>query len=462
MSIETFLESVEEFRHLDRATLGDLAERMELVEIAAGEMLLRRGDTGDRMFVIVEGEVEVPVMDARDRTRIVARLGPRDVVGEMALLTGMPRSADVVARTALRAYAIRQEDLDPMLRAQPTLARLLSRLLSRRLDQGVGIRQVGKYRVIRRIGRGGTAVVYAAFQEDLNRVVAVKMLSHTLAYDQAFRRRFQDEARTIAALNHPNVVQVHDMVEAYATFFIVMEMLTGKDLRSFLRRTGPLPPSKVVSIVRQIGGALRYAHERGLVHRDVKPANCSIDQRGRVKLMDFGLARKVSVEDRDKRVQVQQGTPLYASPEAARGRVVDGRADIYALGVMTFELLTGVHPFTGATSQDVLRAHVAVEPPDVCSIRPGIPAPLVEFIDGALVKDPDRRLTDWDAIDELLSDGGPTVEGPREERLVRIRFPRSAGDAVSRATSELEQNLADLPGVGVAWADLEAARSLSR
>jgi len=319
----------------------------------------------------------------------------------------------------------------------------------------VGIQEVGKYRIIRRIGRGATANVYGAFQQDLNRMVAVKMLNHSLAYDQSFKRRFQEEARTIAALNHPHIVQVYDMEQAYATFFIVMEMLIGKDLRTVQKHSGPLAPTTMVSILRQLSRALRYAHERGVVHRDVKPANCAIDDTGHVKLMDFGLASRVSMGDRRELQGAAIGTPRYISPEAAMGRPVDGRGDIYSLGVMAFELLTGRSPFDVTTSNDYLDAHVNQAPADICSIRTDLPDALVEFVDGTLVKNPDRRLTDWDSIDTLLRDTPQSQAITVDERMVRIRYPRSAAVEVDRATAVLEETFPEGTGVRIAWADLE-------
>ncbi len=401
--------------------------------------------------------MQVPLLDDRGETRLVARLGPRDIFGEMALLTGEPRVADVLAEDRVVTLALARESVEPLLKATPPLARFLTVLLGRRLDEGDGIKQVGKYRLIGKIGKGATAQVFAAVHPSLDRIVAIKMLSHALAFDTSFRDRFLQEARTIASLNHPNIVQVYDMEEAYATFFIVMERISGQDLQTLLENSGPLPPEKAMAVLYQVADALYFAHRRGIVHRDVKPANCAIDAYGRVKLMYFGIAHRVHPRSQEGRASIVEGSPRYMAPEAALGEPIDGRADIYSLAVVAYEMIMGEPLFSEPTLNRLLEAHVRKPPPDISRMRPQLPRGLAEFIRGGLVKDPARRLTSWPRILEMLKPEGMAIQvaaEPPGERIVRIRFRAVAEPQVEAAMERLEKALNGVEGVEVATGEL--------
>ena len=450
-----FLAGVDGFSALGPDELERLAERVVVREYTTGEHILRRGDVGDALHVIVSGDVRVPVTAPGGREMSVVRLGAGDLVGEMALLTGEPRNADVIAEGPVVAISIDRAVVEPILRAHPPLARLLTEILGRRLEGGGGIEWVGKYRLIGKIGSGGTSRVYRGVHGVLNRVVGIKMLSHSLAYDERFRDRFLQEARIIAELVHPNVVQVFDMESRYATFFIIMELIEGTDLASRLRKHGPLPVAEVLLVLRQLSSALAYAHGQGIVHRDVKPANCALDQTGTVKLMDFGIARHVAVGSTEVSKYVE-GTPYYVAPEAAMGRVVDGRADIYSLGVVAYELCTGRVPYDGETLQEVLAKHVKAPIPDVTALRSDLPEGLVSFIQGALAKSPDSRLSDFRRIASLLDVEGasPYEIVPRRTEVLTIRYPASASSTVQSAIGGLAHVLGSLEGVEIARAEL--------
>jgi serine/threonine protein kinase len=406
--------------------------------------------------VIREGSVRVPIRDSEGRLKFEARLGPGAIVGEIALLTGMPRTADVVAEDLVTTLSIDRGTLLPMLREHLPLARVLTELLGRRLEEGAGIDRIGKYKLLGKIGEGFSSKVYEALHDRLDRVVAIKMLSHSLAYDPKFHERFLDEARLIASLDHPRIVRVIDTESAYATFFLVMERLRGRNLRQVLSEDGPMRPMRAMRVLSQVGEALRYAHDRGIVHRDVKPANCSLDDQGEVKLMDFGISHRVERGQSD-RSKVVSGTPGYIAPEAALGKPVDGRADIYSLGVMAYEMVVGEAPYKADTVEKLLQAHVSDPLPDVDRVRPGLPAALSTFIQGALAKNPDDRLTDWDLVAPLL-DPKPSVldlgDEPMEERLIRLRYPGSARRDVVAACEALEDRMDEIEGGDVAWATL--------
>jgi hypothetical protein len=456
MSIAQFLSTVSGFSGIPPADLERIASSIEERRLQPGQLLIRRGDPGDAMFVLREGAVHVALLDAKGAERSVFRLGPGDLVGEIALLTGEPRTADVVADTEVTALVIQKAVLEPLLAEYPQLAGFLTEILGRRLEEGGGIERVGKYRLLGKIGEGATGKVYAALHPGLGRIVAIKMLSHSLAYNPTFRDRFLDEARLVAGLTHPNIVQVFDTEAAYATWFIVMEKLSGSDLAHLLKKHGALPPEQVARILGQVASALAYAHSRGFVHRDVKPANVAIEDHGLVKLMDFGLARPIAREPSADRATSIDGTPMYLAPETAMGQQPDGRADIYAFGVMAFEMLAGRLPFESSNVVELLKAHVRQPPPDLATLRPGLPPSLLELVRGTLIKKPDERLSDWDRIQRLLDlDAGEARVAPTKEAIVRVRFPPSAADRVERALQSFATELQQEPGVEVARATLE-------
>ncbi|MBN2493506.1 MAG: protein kinase [Deltaproteobacteria bacterium] len=437
MSIVDFLAGLPGFRSIDRSELERIASGVDLRTYGPGAHLIRRGDPGENMHVIMEGRVRVPIVDEHDAAKTVFFLGPGEVVGEMALLTGEPRNADVIAEQEVASIVFHRSAIEPLLAEYPGLAGFLTEILGQRLEARDGIQEVGKYRLLGKLGEGSTGKVYEALHPELNRVVAVKMLAHCLVYDSRFRERFLQEARTAASLDHPHIVEIYDTEKAYATYFIVMEKLSGRDLASLLAERGALPPAEAVGILRQVASALAYAHGRGFAHRDVKPANVAFDEGDRVKLMDFGLARPIPEDADGRQVSGVEGTPQYIAPETAMGKLGDGRVDIYALGVMAFQMLTGELPFGDRGIRAMLQAHVRTPPPDIAERRPGLPGPLVELVRGTLVKDPDRRLADWDRILELLEPAGRPVWREARERIVRIRYSPSAAERVERAVGTL-------------------------
>ncbi len=455
-TVVEFLSRVSGFDSIERAELEALAAQVEVSAYEPGKRIIRRGDPGDKMYVIREGHVQVPVLDDKGETRLVARLGPAEIFGEMALLTGEPRVADVLAEDHVVVLGLARDSVQPLLHATPPLARFLTILLGERLEEGDAIKQVGKYRLIGKIGQGATAQVFAAVHPRLDRVVAIKMLSHALAFDPTFRDRFLQEARTIAALNHPNIVQVYDVEEAYATFFLVMERISGQNLQSLMDSEGPLPASRTLSILYQVADALHFAHRRGIIHRDVKPANIAIDAYGRVKLMDFGIARRVQPRKKKGRDSVVEGSPRYMAPEAALGEPLDGRADIYSLAVVAYEMVAGQPLFSEPTLNRLLEAHVRKPPPDVAVVRPHLPPGLVEFIRRGLEKDPERRLSSWPRILELLKPDGriPMTLEQGVEQVIRIRYLQDSSAEVTTAVDSLLEALSTIEGVSVATGEL--------
>lgn len=253
-------------------------------------------------------------------------------------------------------------------------------------------KRLGRYQIVGELGRGGMAVVFKAYHPALDRYVAIKVLPPQFAYDQDFVRRFLREARSAAALHHPNIVTIHDVDRADGYTFIVMQLVGGKTLDQVVRESGRLPLPRIQRITSQVVDALEHAHERGLIHRDIKPANIMVDdaRNDKVTLMDFGLVR--AAEDTSlTRTGTIVGTPEYMSPEQAEGGDIDHRTDIYSLGVVLFKLVTGRVPFSKSTPHAVLIAHMTEEPPSLSSLSPDVPAGVEAVIRKALAKNPEAR-----------------------------------------------------------------------
>ncbi len=255
-----------------------------------------------------------------------------------------------------------------------------------------------RYRLIERIDEGGAGEVWRARDEKLDRDVAIKLLGP--GADDAFRARFADEARRAAAVVHPNVVTVFDEGRDGADAFMVMELVPGKTLREIVAERGPLPPHEVARLIRQVAGALDAAHAAGVVHCDVKPANVIVDPEGVAKLTDFGIAR--AARDRDE--QELLGTARYIAPERVEGGPVTARTDVYGLGLVAYELLTGRPAFDGATSEELVRERLVGPPPSLRRARVGIDDRLDAIVGRALATVPDRRYASAGAFARAFSE----------------------------------------------------------
>ena len=250
---------------------------------------------------------------------------------------------------------------------------------------------IGNYQIMDELGRGGMAIVYRAYQPSLNRYVAIKALPPQLSYDQQFIERFQREAQAAAGLRHPNIVVIHDVGHQDGIYYIVMEYLEGHTLKQIIEQQGSLPPDRVAHIVEQIATALDYAHGEGFVHRDVKPSNIFVGQGDHVTLTDFGIAKAASETEQLTRTGMLMGTPEYMSPEQAGGAEVDHRSDLYALGVVLYQMLVGRVPFRGTTPHATLHAVIYEPPPPPRYINPKISPAVEAVILKAISKHPERR-----------------------------------------------------------------------
>lgn len=251
----------------------------------------------------------------------------------------------------------------------------------------------GRYELHRRIARGGMADVFLARDQLLGRPVAIKVLFAEYANDQTFVERFRREAQSAANLNHPNIVAIYDWGEEAGTYYIVMEYVEGQSLAQILRREGRLSPEQVTRIGLDVSSALGFAHEGGVVHRDIKPGNVLVSPKGEMKVADFGIAQALSagVEANLTQTGSVMGTATYFSPEQAQGLKVDERTDLYSLGVLMYEMLIGSPPFSGETPVAIAYKHVTEPCPPVTSHGIDIPAPLAAIITKLLAKDPSHR-----------------------------------------------------------------------
>jgi serine/threonine-protein kinase len=302
-----------------------------------------------------------------------------------------------------------------------------------------------QYEIEGEIGRGGMSVVYRARDLRLDRPVAVKVLPPELAYDPSIRTRFTREAQTSAQLAHGHIVPIHDVGEKDGIAYFVMALVTGGNLASLLAGEPRQHIDEVRRLVAEIADALEYAHLRGVIHRDIKPDNILLDgNSGRAMVTDFGIARAIEAGTRLTITGNAVGTPTYMSPEQAKGeRDVDGRSDIYSLGVLGYQMLTGRVPFTAGNTMALLLKHVTERPRPIAELRPDTPRPLREAIERALMKAPEDRWPTAGALrDALLSnESGPSWRAHREPvRYVsprpagrRDRSPRSGSPAVSVA-----------------------------
>lgn len=294
----------------------------------------------------------------------------------------------------------------------------------------------GRYELSAPIATGGMATVWRARDQVLARTVAVKVLHDHLAEDDAFLERFRREAVAAAGLTHPHVVSIYDTGEVDSAdstcHYIVMEHCGGGTLGTLLKSTGPFPSSRVCGVGSTICDALGYAHSKGIVHRDVKPANVLIGDDGLLKVGDFGIAKAISAKADITTTGKIMGTVAYISPEYATDRELDARSDIYSLGIVLYELAVGKPPFNEATSVATAMRHINDAPPPLRNMRAGIPRSLESVVMKALEKDPDKRFGSADEMKEALEAVAPRSE--RSTPLPRATQPVHAGQPSSFRT----------------------------
>ncbi len=282
--------------------------------------------------------------------------------------------------------------------------------------------QLDRYIVDAVVGSGGMGIVYRGHHQTLQSPVAIKVLDPRLAGDTTFVRRFALEAQAAATLQHPNIVKVTDVGQKGGLYYLIMEFLPGVTLDRWLRERGYATLPETVNIVRQMAAALDHAHSHDLIHRDVKPANIMLRGDGHVTLMDFGLARAGDGIGLTLPHQIL-GTPEYLSPEQAQGQRGDRRSDIYALGIVTYRMLTGTTPFTGTTPVEIIRMHIQQTPPPLRTLRAEIPPKLEPVMTRVLAKQPDQRFQSAGEFSHRLQEAATARDAPSPAPPITLPTP---------------------------------------
>ena len=272
----------------------------------------------------------------------------------------------------------------------------------------IGKRINERYKIIEFIGSGGMANVYLARDMILDRDVAVKVLRFDLANDEDIIRRFRREAQSATSLSHPNIVNIYDVGEEGNIYYIVMEYVDGQTLKQFIQNQHPIPLEQAIDIMMQITSAIGHAHQNNIIHRDIKPQNILIDKQGRVKITDFGIAVALSSTTITNTNSVL-GSVHYISPEQARGGLASKKSDVYALGIVMFELLTGRPPFQGESAVSIALKHLQSKTPRPSEWNPDLPQSVENIVLKATAKDPYYRYNDADEMkDDLFTCLAPT------------------------------------------------------
>src|ERR1700761_3267387 len=302
-----------------------------------------------------------------------------------------------------------------------------------------------RYKVLSRLGAGGMADVFLAEDQQLGRKIALKLLHRRFAADPDFVERFRREAQAAAGLQHPNVVSVYDRGSFDGTYYIAMEYLPGRSLKQLIRQEAPLDPVRTIDITIQILKAARFAHRRGIIHRDLKPHNVIIDEADHAKVTDFGIAR-AGASDMTETGSIM-GTAQYLSPEQAQGHAVSAGSDLYSIGVVLYEMLTGRVPFDAESAVTIALKHVSEAPPPMSAINPSVPPELEQVVMWALNKNPVDRPANADQFITALEQARTAlVSGERGERTASLpalasvaagRYAAAAGPVVAAAAPPL-------------------------
>jgi CRP-like cAMP-binding protein len=353
-----FLSETHPFSEMPADLLGQLARVAEIRCFQKGEYLIQQGGAPDSLLIVREGIAMVTVNETGGGERELARVGPHAVLGEMGLITRAERSANVIAMTECRAAIISYDVYQKLVGRFPSLNMLISELIAQRIGTVTFDVMYGKsiegYLFKQRLGRGSMGIVYLAEDERDRRNVAIKMLRHDLVYDRQASKRFRREAQVVRQLRHPNIIRIEREFAAFNTMFLAMEFCHGIDLAQAIKQHAPFPLEVIRRILGQLAAALKHAHDRKVIHRDLKPANVMLTTHGEVKLTDFGLARSVESLNLTREGQML-GTPRYMPGELLAGGDADERADLYALGVITWEMLTGRAMFQAKDMIELIR-----------------------------------------------------------------------------------------------------------
>jgi CRP-like cAMP-binding protein len=382
-----FLKNLPIFRTINRGAVCSVLNCLKHKHVKAGRRLLKQGSRIDACYFIQSGSCIVNVED-NGKIRPIDRIQTGGMVGEMAILNDHPLGFHVDAETDLELWALSRPAFDAMCSDHPQLRNFLTHLLIDRFSptKHTEKRKIGTYLITDMVGERSHSLVYKGLHQPFNLPVTIKMIKHETALDSGFQANFHNEAHTIAGFNHENIISIHKIIEHFRTVFLVMERLEGESLKSLLQRWIILPLPRVTDFLMQICSGLDCAHCQGVVHRDINPTNLVVMPGDRLKIFDFGL----SPPDEDSHQQVS-GSLLYKAPEQFEGHKPDQRTDIYAAGVVAFEMVTGKKPFAGDELAALAAQKLDREIPDPSKWQPGLPEMLRRFILKACARQPEER-----------------------------------------------------------------------
>ena len=423
-------------------------KKMTYQHVKSGERFVIQGAVEDKAYIIQRGSCLV-IVEKNGKLHPVDHYGEGDIVGGLGILTGAPRHANVEAETDMDLWVMTRDQFDEFTEKDPALLDFITELVADRLDsrRPTAYRTIGKYVTTGIIGRGAFSLVYKGKHQGLNMPVAIKMMRHDMAMYPEFLENFHNEAKTIARLSHDHIVKVYDFDERYRTLFIIMEYVIGDSLMDMISHLKTIPPKLAANFLVQICSALTYAHQRGIIHRDINPSNIIVQPNDHVKILDFGLACSAGTEDFSN-----LGTAYYMAPEQIDGRPVDPRTDIYALGITAFEMITGKRPFPEDNTKALLDMHLSQDVMDPGCIIPDIPKEIRMFILTCGRRDPDQRYPDMEqamaALSPLVNDFRPQRNGltieQRERASLLITYKDDNNQAVTQLAEKFQKELQKL------------------
>jgi eukaryotic-like serine/threonine-protein kinase len=444
-----FFRRTKPLKYICRDAVCPLLNNIICEYVNAGERFISQGEKGNILYLIQSGSCVIKV-EKGGETIAISRCGEGDIIGEMALLTGEPRSAHVEAETDMKLWALTRAKFEEISEEFTDFRNFLTYIVGDRFSscKETAERKIGKYLITDIIGHGGYSVVYKGIHAELKMPVCVKMLKHDLAMDSDFQRDFRNEATLIARFKHPNIVRVYDIEERYRTIFIIMEYLEGVSLKYLIKNSPRLPFRRILNILMQLCAGLAYAHNHGIVHQDIKPANIFVLPKDRAKILDFGLAASCGSE-----LSGFAGTVYYMAPEQINCGLVDERTDIYALGISTYEMVAGRRPYYPEENlRALVQMHVEQDIPGPAEAVPDLPEELRAFIITCCRRDPDERYRN---IGQALQELRPLAKRlgldhknvpPEEKKITTLHliYTNSEQVALKQLMEEFSKNVKKL------------------
>lgn len=392
-------------KFLNFVTLDDtssLLGTMTYKYVKQGEQFITQGHVGDEAFIIQRGSC-MEIVEKDGELHPVGHRGVGDIVGMMSILTGEPHHTHVEAETNMELWVLNRARFEKISQKDPGLLNFLTELVADRFDskRPVADRIIGKYIATDIIGRGGYSLVYKGVHAELNMPVAIKMMRHDLVMNSDLLDSFRNEAKIIASLNHENIIRVYDIEERFRTVFIIMEYLAGESLSDMLSRLKVISWMLAADFLIQVCSGMIYAHNKGIVHRDISPLNIFVQPNDRIKIIDFGFSCPIGTEDFHL-----GGAFPYLAPELFDGEPGSRQSDIYALGITAYEMIVGKRPYPEDSASLLMKLHRTQDIPDPIKTVPDLPETLRRFILKACCRDPSER---YQNVSEILEDLGSMV-----------------------------------------------------